>query len=158
MVVYLQEARGMDEVLSNNYLALFFGLLMIGRFLGGFIVKRVGYLRSILFAALLASVSVALGIFSRLAIFIPLTGFFFSIIFPTLTAAISDTEHENTNTILGVLFTFSGIGGMLGPWLVAWGSKVFGLQVGFTSTILLSALTFIFTLILNQRNRHGQST
>lgn len=159
MVVYLQDSRNMNEALSNNYLAIFFGTMMLGRFLGSFFVKRVGYLRSIFIAALFATASLAVGIFTQSAIFIPLTGFFFSIIFPTLTAAVSDAEQENMNTILGVLFTFSGIGGMIGPWLVAWSSKVFGLQIGFTSTILLTGLTLIFVFILNQRsNLHGQNS
>ncbi|GAB4496549.1 MAG: sugar MFS transporter [Anaerolineales bacterium] len=158
MVVYLQNERGMDAARSNNYLAFFFGMLMLGRFLGGFIVKRLGYLRATLIASLLASLSIAFGAFTSISIFIPLTGFFFSIIFPTLTAAVSDTAHENTNSILGVLFTFSGLGGALGPWLVAWSNELFGLQTGFTATILLSTLTFLFILILNQRSGHGQPT
>ncbi|HND50063.1 MAG TPA: hypothetical protein PLL95_15970, partial [Anaerolineales bacterium] len=87
----------------------------------------------------------------------PITGLFFSIIFPTLTAAVSDAEQENMNTILGTLFTFSGIGGMIGPWLVAWSSKLFGLQVGFSSIILLTGSTLVFAFILNQRsNTNGQ--
>lgn len=153
MVVYLQGARSMDAAASNNQLALFFGLLMLGRLLGSFIVKRLGYLRSTLIASLLASLSLAIGVFTNLSIFIPLTGFFFSIIFPTLTASVSDSEYENINTILGVLFTFSGLGGMLGPWLVAWSSDRFGLQTGFSAAFLLSLLTFLFILILNQRSK-----
>ena len=154
MVVYLQQERNMDAAASNNQLALFFGLLMLGRLLGGFIVKRFGYLRSTLIASLLAALSLSIGIFTNLSIFISLTGFFFSIIFPTLTASVSDSEHENINTVLGVLFTFSGLGGMIGPWLVAWSSDRFGLQTGFSAAILLSLLTFLFILILNQRSRH----
>ncbi len=158
MVVYLQQERSMDAAASNNYLALFFGLLMLGRLLGSFIVKRLGYLRSTLIASLLATLSLSIGIFTNLSVFIPLTGFFFSIIFPTLTASISDSEHENINTILGVLFTFSGLGGMVGPWLVAWGSDQFGLQTGFSILILLSALTPLLIFILNNRNIHEQDS
>ena len=158
MVLYMQNVRGLTNAISNNYLALFFGMLMLGRFLGGFIVKRLGYLRATLIASLLAVASVTTGIFTSLVYFVPLTGFFFSIIFPTLTAAVSDVEHKNTNTILGVLFTFSGLGGALGPWLVAWSSDLFGLKVGFSTTILLSSLTFLFILILNRRSGYGQSS
>jgi fucose permease len=158
MVVYLQNERGMDEVISNNYLALFFGMLMLGRFLGSFIVKRIGYIRSTLIASFFAALSIAVGIFTGFVIFIPLTGFFFSIIFPTLTAAVSDAEHQNTNTVLGVLFTFSGLGGVVGPWLVAWSSELLGLHLGFMATILLTTLTFTFILILDQRSRYGQNT
>jgi MFS transporter, FHS family, glucose/mannose:H+ symporter len=158
LVVYLQDERSMDAATSNNYLALFFGLLMVGRFIGGFIVKRLGYLRAILLSSLLAILSVTIGIFTPFSIFLPFTGFFFSIIFPTLTASVSDAEHESINTILGVLFTFSGFGGIIGPWLVAWGSEIFGLQAGFSIVILLTALTSLFLFILNKRSQHGQSS
>ena len=154
MVVYLQQEHSMDAATSNNYLAFFFGLMMLGRFIGSFIVKKLGYLRATLFASLLASLSLSTGIFANLSIFIPLTGFFFSIIFPTLTAAVSDSEPQNINTTLGVLFTLSGMGGMIGPWLVAWSSDQFGLQTGFSTLIFLSAMTFLFIFILNNRRKH----
>ncbi len=152
MVVYLQKMRGMSETASSNFLALFFGLIMLGRFIGGFLLRRVGYLRAILFALFCAMLSFALGIFTQIALFIPLTGFFFSIIFPTFTAAISDAEHENINTILGVAFAFSSFGGMLGPWLTAWLSNFFSLQTGFIALLLFTALTFILVLILERKN------
>ncbi|NOH03578.1 MAG: MFS transporter [Chloroflexi bacterium] len=157
LVVYLQDARAVSVSTSNQALALFFGALMLGRFLGGFIVHRLGYLRSVFLAASFAVLSLAIGIFTEMLIFIPLTGFFFSIIFPTLTAAVSDEHHRNLNTILGVLFTFSGLGGMLGPWLVAWSSDLLGLQIGFMATFLLAALTLLSTFILFRKNSHGQS-
>ncbi|MBK7448978.1 MAG: MFS transporter [Anaerolineales bacterium] len=99
----------------------------------------------------------ALGIFTN-SVFLPLTGLFFSIIFPTLTAAASDATHENVNTILGVLFTFSGLGGVVGPWLVAWSSQYFGLQVGFIAILLLTVLTSVFIFILNQRSTYESNS
>lgn len=158
MVVYLQDVRAVSQGTGNTYLALFFGMIMLGRFLGSFIVKRLGYLRATLTAALLAALSFSIGIFTPLTVFIPLTGFFFSIIFPTLIASISDENHENTNTILGVLFTFSGIGGMLGPWLAGWVGDFFGLQAGVSVILGLAILTFIFILLLNKRHDHEQSS
>ncbi len=158
MVVYLQDVRAINQNTGNTYLALFFGMIMLGRFLGSFIVKRLGYLRATLMTSLAAAVSFSIGIFTPLTIFIPLTGFFYSIVFPTLTASISDENHENTNTILGVLFTFSGIGGVLGPWLAGWVGDFFGLQTGVTVILGLSILTFIFILQLNQRNENGKSS
>ena len=158
LVVYLQDARGVSVAASNQALALFFGMLMLGRLIGGFIVHRIGYLRSILISVLLAGISLTLGLFTSMVIFIPLTGFFFSIIFPTLTASVSDTHHENLNTILGVLFTFSGLGGMLGPWLMAWLSDHFGLQNGFSLTLALVLLTSLFIFILYRKIEHGKNT
>jgi fucose permease len=157
-VAYLQDVRGVSVESSNQALAFFFGMLMVGRLLGGFVVHRLGYLRSVLTATLLAVLSLTLGIFTDYHILIPLTGFFFSIIFPTLTAAVSDAQHENLNTILGVLFAFSGLGGMLGPWLIAWSSDFLGLETGFITTIILAAFTLFFVFILNRRTDHGKNS
>lgn len=158
LVAYLQDVRGVSVESSNQALAFFFGMLMVGRLLGGFIVHRLGYLRSVFTATLLAVLSLTLGIFTDYHILIPLTGFFFSIIFPTLTAAVSDAQHENLNTILGVLFAFSGLGGMLGPWLIAWSSNFLGLETGFITTIALTAFTLLFVFILNRSTDHGKNS
>jgi len=150
LVTFLQQARAADVAASNQALSLFFAMLMLGRFLGGFVVHRIGYLRSILVAALGATACLVIGLFgpTSLAFFLPITGFFFSIIFPTITAAASDLRTENINTVLGVLFTFAGLGGMIGPWLIAWGSDIFGLQAGFAINIVLSGLLLVSIFLL----------
>src|SRR5258708_4733204 len=131
-------------------LSIFFAMIMLGRLLCGFVVQRAGYLRSIFFASLGGLFCIAIGLFipRRALFFLPFTGFFLSIIFPTITAAVSDSKTENINTLLGVLFTFAGIGGVFGPWLIGWGSDLFGLQAGFAINLLLAGLTFISILIL----------
>lgn len=106
LVTFLQQVRHFSVAASSQALAFFFGMLMLGRFLGGFVVHRVGYLRSILLAAIGAVVCILVGLFGppSLSLALPLTGLFFSIIFPTITAAVSDAHPENINTILGVLY------------------------------------------------------
>lgn len=153
MVEFLQKARGQSVAQSTQALALFFGLIMAGRFVGSFFVEKLGYLRSILGMALAASACVALGLFGppELAFCFSLSGFFLSIIFPTLTAAVSDAHPAHLNSILGLLFTFAGLGGVLGPWLVGlvsdWGglSLGFGLNLGFGLLTALAALVLLFS-------------
>ncbi|MGE5249364.1 MAG: MFS transporter [Bacteroidota bacterium] len=154
LVTFLQNARRLSIPASNQALSLFFAMIMAGRFLGGFLVHRVGYLRSILLAASGAIVCISLGLFGgeRVSIMLPLTGFFLSIIFPTLTAAVSDLHSAHTNTILGLLFTCAGLGGLAGPWLVAWGSDLFGLNAGFAINLLLAVL-MLFTVLILIRGR-----
>jgi fucose permease len=159
LVTFLQEQHHQSVTVSNQSLSLFFAMIMTGRFLGGFVVHRIGYLHSIFFAALGALTFIALGLFGsdKLYFFLPLTGFFLSIIFPTLTAAVTDISKENTNTVLGLLFTFAGLGGLLGPWLVGWGSDLFGLQSGFAINLIFAVLLLVSILVLLKERKYGKN-
>ena len=143
MVEFLQKEREFSVTQSTQYLSLFFGLVMIGRFVGSFFVEKLGYLKSILVTSLCASACVALGLLgpAGLSLMLPASGLFLSIIFPTITAAASDAHKESVNTILGLLFTFAGLGGLLGPWLVGIASDLGGLKFGFGLNILFGLLT-----------------
>lgn len=160
LVTFLQQSRSASAMSSAQMLSLFFATLTAGRLFGGFFVQRIGYVRSIFFASIGGLIFISIGLFgpAPLSFFLPMTGLFFSIIFPTITAAVSDSHAENINTILGVLFTFAGIGGLLGPWLVGWGSDLFGLQTGFTIILIFTALMFASILILMTGADHAAKT
>jgi len=160
LVTFLQQLRAASVVSSTQFLSLFFATLMVGRLLGGFFVQRIGYLRSIFFASMCSMFCIFIGLFGpvQLSFFLPMTGLFFSIIFPTITAAVSDLHHENINTVLGVLFTFSGLGGLIGPWLVGWGSDLFGLQAGFVIILIFIFLMSISIFILIRGTDHAAKT
>ncbi len=160
LVTFLQQIRSAPVALSNQSLSLFFAMMMIGRLVGGFFVHRIGYLRSILIMTIGSLVCIIAGLFGpkELSFLLPVTGFFFSIIFPTITAAVSDSYTENANTILGVLFTFAGLGGLIGPWLIAWGSDLFGLVFGFSIIILFVFILLVSVMILAKRILNGQKT
>jgi fucose permease len=154
IVEFLQETRGQSVSASTMALSLLFLMVTIGRFLGGFLVDRVGFLRSVLIAILAATFLVALGIFgpASMSLALPLSGLFLSIIFPTLTAAASEGHQENVGAILGVLFTFAGVGGMLGPWLIGIASDWLGIRLGFGVSIIFGLVTSLAVLILLREN------
>jgi FHS family glucose/mannose:H+ symporter-like MFS transporter len=133
LVEFLQKVNSQSVMMSSLYLSLFFGAVTAGRFIGSFLVERMGYLKSMLYTSIAAMICLALGIFAPpgLSFFLPLAGFFLSIIFPTATAAVSDLHQENVGTILGLLFTFAGVGGMLGSWSVGIVSDWVGIHLGF---------------------------
>lgn len=155
LVTFLQQTRNASVINSNQLLSIFFAMLMLGRLIGGFFVHRLGYIRSILFATLGSLICLIAGTFTAMSFLLALTGFFFSIIFPTITAAVSDDHVENTSTILGVLFTFAGVGGLIGPWLIGWTSTSFGLQAGFSLNIVFTTLLFAAILLLMKGHQHG---
>lgn len=154
LVTFLQDVRGESVTSSTSSLSLFFALITAGRFAGSFFVQRLGYLRSNLIASIASLACICIGTFTSLSVFLPVTGFFFSIIFPTFTAAVSELQTENTNTILGVLFTFAGAGGLIGPWVIAWTSDLLGLQTGFSAGALFTAALAFSTFILMKGTHH----
>lgn len=157
LVTFLQDIRDTSVASSTQALALFFAMLTFGRLIGGFFVHRIGYLRSILYMTIGGIICLIAGLYGpkEFSLFLPLTGFFLSIIFPTITAAVSDTHTVNVNTILGVLFTFAGLGGIIGPWFIGWGSDLFGLQNGFSIVIVFMVILFISVAILIKRISNG---
>ena len=156
VVEFLQSERGYSITQSTQALSIFFGLMMFGRLVGSFFVERLGYLKSILGAALCASACVLLGLFGseKLSFLLPASGFFLSIIFPTITAAASDEHKENINTILGLLFTFAGFGGILGPWLVGIASDLGGLKFGFGLNLFYGLATAFCAFMLMRFNKN----
>jgi MFS transporter, FHS family, glucose/mannose:H+ symporter len=160
LVTFLQDVRHISVAASSQALSLFFGVLMLGRLLGSFVVQRIGYLRSVLLATIGALTCIAVGLFGprSLSFFLPLTGLFFSIIFPTLTAAASEAHTESVNTILGVLFTFAGLGGVLGPWLIGLAGDLFGLQAGFGINLIIAVLMLGSVFVLMKGNYHDSKT
>lgn len=148
LMEFLQQERGMSASTSSFYLSGFFVLLMLGRLLGAFIVEGLDYTLAVFIALLGASLCLAGGLFGpdRLAFLLAASGFFMSIVFPTVTAAVTRLHLENTGRILGILFACGGVGGALGPWIVGVVSEAAGLKLGLASTLAFAviAMTALF--------------
>mgnify|MGYP005836133639 CR=1 FL=1 len=152
MVEFLQKVKAQPPVTSSLYLSLYFALIMVGRLVGSLLVERAGYLRALFIASAASAACLAAGIYgpAALAFCLPLTGLFFSVIFPTTTAVASELYKENLGAILGVLFTFGGLGGMLGPWLVGVLSDLFTLRAGLASMLGMCALVLAALMALSR--------
>jgi fucose permease len=152
IVQYLQQVKGYSVSVSSLYLSLFFAAIMVGRLAGSFFVERIGYLTLMLTATVASIICLGIGLFGppALVFFIPLTGLFFSIMFPTATASVSALQVANMGAILGVLFTFGGLGGALGPWLIGIAADAVGLELAFALTLLFCVLMLGALLMLRQ--------
>lgn len=152
LVDFLQNVKAQSIMRSSLSLSLFFAGVTVGRLIGSFFIEKVGYHKVLWYASLASLGCLGLGIFGppAFAFFLPLTGVFFSIMFPTITASVSDLHQENVGTILGMLFTFAGVGGMLGPWMMGLVSDWAGVTWGF-STLLLFCLVMCVALAALRR-------
>jgi fucose permease len=105
--------------------------------LGAFIVEHLDYSTAVFIALVGASLCIAGGLFGPdgLVVLLSVSGFFMSIVFPTVTAEVTKLHLEKTGTILGILFACGGLGGGLGPWIVGLVSEAAGLEIGLASTL-----------------------
>ena len=63
---------------------------------------------------------------------------------------LTDLHQANIGSIMGILFTFGGIGGALGPWTVGMVSDQLGLQFGMASTIGYCMVALCAWSVLNR--------
>jgi FHS family glucose/mannose:H+ symporter-like MFS transporter len=144
LVEYLQSVHRLDVSRSTLALSIFFGLIMIGRLVGSALVDRIGYLRAVVIGMTCATLCIGIGLFIPWAFWLlPISGLFISITFPTLTAAVSTLFTKNVSAILGLLFAFAGLGGILGPWVVGLISDRVGIQIGFSLILIFAVLTLL---------------
>ncbi len=150
LMEYLQQVRGQTVAQSSFYLSGFFVMIMLGRFFGSFFVEKLGYLRVVGLALVGGAICLIAGLLgpSPLLLALPISGGFFSIVFPTVTAVVTGMHKEKVGTVLGILFTFGGIGGALGPWTIGLVSQSLGLKAGLCVTIGFCFVSIVALVIL----------
>lgn len=145
LVEYLQKVHRMSVARSTAYLSLFFVMIVLGRLVGSWLVERIGYLRMVGASLLSTMVLLSVGLFgpAECVILLPASGLCMSIVFPTVAAAVSGLHRSNLGSIFGILFTFGGLGGALGPWLIGLVADAYGLQAGLTGTLVFCGVALV---------------
>lgn len=134
-----------SAVKSGQLLSCFYIMMTLGRFAGGFFVDRIGRFTSTVFASLGVSVCIFTGLSAPgpWSVAIALSGLFYSIVFPTVTAMLSSLPSGNSGRVQGLYFAFGGLGGMFGPWFMGIVNTYWGLKPG----IFLPGLLFLFIIV-----------
>lgn len=103
----MENSYGFSKNRSAIYLSLFFAIFTIGRLLGGFVVEKFGYLRSITYAILMAFILYTLGVMLKEqgVLLISISGLFLSITFPTMLTSVSKVFKELGAYATGIVVT-----------------------------------------------------
>lgn len=104
-----------NEDKSSFYLSMFFLMFTLGRFLGGFIVEKFGYLKTVLYFLIMSIILYTTGIIAgeKGLFIIALAGFFFSITFPTVVLSISKVFKSEAPFASGIILTCSSFTSMV---------------------------------------------
>lgn len=133
LVNYIEKLYSYDKSKSSFYLALFFGVLTIGRLIGGFIVERLGYMKTVLMFLTTAFVLYISGLLigEKGLIIVSISGFFFSVAFPTIVLTISRVFKESSSYATGVIITASSTINMLLSLVMGYLNDKIGVQAAF---------------------------
>lgn len=147
---------GFNEKKCSFYAALFFGMLTIGRLLGGFVVEKLGYFKSVLLSVTNALILYLVGLIlgeSGITI-ISISGLFFAIIFPTMVLTLSQVYKKNVSYITGLVVTVGSFIGMLINLLIGFLNDVIGVYKTYyiMPTCLLLCLICVFLIYINTRS------
>lgn len=151
-VNYLRNNYSFSIEKSANYIALFYIMLTIGRLVGGFIVEKIGYLKSIIIfmsiAVVLYFAGITLG--NGFVILVSISGFFFSIVYPTVIVIISNLFKEKSASAIGIVVTASSLVKMLLSFGFGKLNDVIGSYNAFYFIPLGLVVSLIFINIVNK--------
>ncbi|WP_136605565.1 MFS transporter [Paenibacillus dokdonensis] len=130
-------------------IASFAFLFTIGRFLGGFIILKLGDRRTLVTFSLFALLSLILGriLVTNTSYLMMLFGLAMSVLFPTA-QGIASKLTKQTGSLQGVIYVASGLGGAVVGLLIGQVSDAFGIQNGFNMLFVFTAIITVLALLI----------
>lgn len=145
-VNFIEKTYAYDKSRSSFYLALFFGLLTVGRLIGGFIAEKVGYLKLVLIslsaAAILFTTGISIG--ESGLVIISVSGLFFAVTFPTVVVTISKVFKDHGAYATGIIVTASSTFNMVLNMVMGYLNDTIGVYNSFYLIPLGLAVSFFF--------------
>jgi fucose permease len=148
MPTLLMHYSGNLLFIATYSLSIFFILRAAGRFLGGYIFRKFEWSNALLIfcaAIFLCFLITLIGGVSAAVIFLPLSGLFMSVVYPTINSkGISCFPKIQHGSIAGVILFFTAAGAALGPLSMGAVSDVFdgNAMVGFILATIFAGLLF----------------
>ena len=112
LVMYITNGLNLTANIANTYTSIFFGLITIGRLVLGAFVDKIGVLKSLRYFSLIAAIMFFTGVIGgeKTLILLSLSGFMFSIIYPTLVMLISRLWDINIATSMsGIIISIASL-------------------------------------------------
>jgi len=153
---YLHDLYGLDPATAGAlFVSAFYALYTISRFCSGFIIERIGYMRSVLVSsAAIVVIFIAAFSLGRTGIYLlPVVGFFVAIMWPTVLAISVGVFKERAQTVSSALISIAFITNGLIQYGFGLSNNFLGAAWGYRSCVLYSLILGVLLLLLRRRNR-----
>ncbi len=155
LINYLHEIYQFTENTASKYLSSFYLLLALGRLFGGFVVEKIGYLKSVLGTVILALIMYIIGLSSeKLLVLISISGAFFAIVYPTTILIVNKLFEDNKTRIVSIITMVGSFINMTSGYIVGKLNDVIGTYYSYYSIpimLLLSVISFILVSVESKR-------
>lgn len=155
LINYIKNVYGYNEATSSTYLSIFFGMLTIGRLLGGAVVEKFGYVNTMIKSLFIALAIYILALFmgEKGLILISISGLFFSIIFPTTVLTISKVFSKKVSAITGTVVTAASAINMVVSVVIGKLNDTIGYRYAFYLIPISLFISMIFMALIHIRTK-----
>lgn len=156
LVNFIKDNYKYNSSRSVFYSVMFLVVFSIGRLVGGFVVEKLGYLKTTMCSLIIAVCLFTLGLVigEKGLIIISVSGLFFAITFPTLVLTISKVFKQNTSYITGVIITLTSSVNMLLNLVIGKLNDTVGTYFAFymIPISLIISIIFIYLIYINTKS------
>jgi fucose permease len=156
--LYFQDTYGMKpETSGANFVSVFFVSFTLSRLLSGFIIEKIGYMRSLIGAIVIGIVIFLVGFaLGPKGIYIlPLQGFLFAIFWPTVMAITIGYYGKNAPLMSSAVIAIAGLFNSAIQFVMGHINQHIGAAWGYRSCLVFAVILLCFLLILNRRLKHS---
>ena len=159
--LYFQDVYGFDpSTRGANFVSAFFIVFTASRLVSGFLVEKLGYMKSLLAASAATALFLAAGfIAGPLGIWIlPWTGFFIAIMWPTMMALAIGRFGGETPIMTSAVIAISGTLNALIQLFIGYFNRFLGAAWGYRSCLAYSVISVILLVLLHLSLDHWKRT
>jgi fucose permease len=152
--LYFQDVYGVDPSTGGaNFVAAFFTLFTLSRLVSGFLVEKIGYIRSLLGACLITALIFAAGFIAggRGIWVLPALGFFIAIMWPTLMAAAIGFFGAESPVMTSAIIAISGTLNAVVQLIIGYSNRFLGAAWGYRGCLIYALLLVGMVLFLRNR-------
>ncbi|GHV85583.1 hypothetical protein AGMMS50230_11910 [Spirochaetia bacterium] len=158
--LYFQDVYQMDPTtIGANFVSAFFILFTLSRLVSGFLIEKIGYMRSLFGAVLILIVIFTAGFaLGPLGVYIlPLLGFFISIFWPTIMAVAMGYFGSDAPVNTAAIIAIAGLLNALMQLSMGYINRWIGAAWGYRSCLVFTLMLLCLLTLLNRRLKKGKS-
>jgi fucose permease len=151
--LYFQDVYGMDPTTAGaGFVSAFFVLFTLSRLVSGFVIEKIGYMRSLVGATAIAGVIFIAGfVLGRTGVYVlPALGFFIAILWPTIMAVAIGAFGVNAPVMSSAVIAIGGLFNALMQLSTGYINRYIGAAWGYRSCLIFVAALIVLLLMLGK--------